>query len=341
MIGLADAPLNGNKALFFQAPVNPLQDLSKVFTIEIFDGGICLRNIDYDGLLLQTEMDRPDQLRTHDQPFACSWARLCPSYKDGAWSIENGTYRGNWLGLWNTEKGFFDGAEIACNKSGIDIAQLQLFAISRNRFKSDYLDDATVEQPIDATPLVVNPQFVGNGYGWTMTGTWGNQRYNGAVEVWHSTDFKYVQTIDGLNDGFYTVTCQMANGEGKNTAYLFATSGSDTQKASVTQSCSGSTFDAQRDCMAQDDKYGLLSVEMEVKNGKLDIGIIEPTSGTTWIVWDNFTLTYTGLVSTDIKDMETDAGGAESYYTHDIQGRRVNAQAKGVYIRNGRKIFIK
>ncbi len=341
MIGLADAPLNGNKALFFQAPVNPLQDLSKVFTIEIFDGGICLRNIDYDGLLLQTEMNRPDQLRTHDQPFACSWARLCPSYKDGAWSIENGTYRGNWLGLWNTENGFFDGAEIACNKSGIDIAQLQLFAISRNRFKSDYLADATVEQPIDATPLVVNPRFVGNGYGWTMTGTWGNQRYNGAVEVWHSTDFKYVQTIDGLNDGFYTVTCQMANGEGKNTAYLFATSGSDTQKATVTQSCSGSNFDAQRDRMAQDDKYGLLSVEMEVKNGKLDIGIIEPTSGTTWIVWDNFTLTYTGLVSTDIKDMETDAGGAEPYYTHDIQGRRVNAQAKGVYIRNGRKIFIR
>lgn len=174
-----------------------------------------------------------------------------------------------------------------------------------------------------------------------MTGTWGNQRYNGAVEVWHSTDFKYVQTIDGLNDGFYTVTCQMANGEGKNTAYLFATSGSDTQKATVTQSCSGSNFDAQRDRMAQDDKYGLLSVEMEVKNGKLDIGIIEPTSGTTWIVWDNFTLTYTGLVSTDIKDMETDAGGAEPYYTHDIQGRRVNAQAKGVYIRNGRKIFIR
>lgn len=340
MIGLKDAPLNGNKALFFQTPVNPLQDLSKVFTIEAYDNGICLRNIDYDGLLLQTEWDRPDQLRTHDQPLACSWARLLPAYDNGAWTIENGTYTGNWLGLWNSDKGYINGAEIACNKKDADIAKLQIFAISRERFNQDYLAEASAENPVDATPLIVNPQFVGNGYGWTMTGTWGNQRYNGAVEVWHSTNFRYVQTVDGLLDGTYTVTCQMANGEGKNTAYLFAQSGGETQKCVVSQSCAGSNFDAQRDLMAGDSNYGILSVNVQVEDGKLDMGIIEPTSGSTWIVWDNFTLTYKGTVPSDIEEVVNGQKGLESDDAYDLQGRKVNPLKKGVYIRNGKKIII-
>nr|MCR4919641.1 alginate lyase family protein [Prevotella sp.] len=100
LIGLNDAPLNGNKALFFQAPAAPVSDLTKVFTIEPYGDAFCLRNIDYDGLLLQTEWDRPDQLRTHDQPLACEWTRLLFAYADGAWTVENGKYPGNWLGLW-------------------------------------------------------------------------------------------------------------------------------------------------------------------------------------------------------------------------------------------------
>lgn len=340
MIGLKDAPLNGNKALFFQTPVNPLHDLSKVFTIEAYDKGICLRNIDYDGLLLQTEWDRPDQLRTHDQPLACSWARLLPAYDNGAWTIENGTYTGNWLGLWNSDKGYVNGSEIACNKQDADIATLQIFAISRERFNQDYLAEGSAENPVDATPLIVNPQFVGNGYGWTMTGIWGNQRYNGAVEVWHSTNFKYVQTVDGLPDGIYTVTCQMANGEGKNTAYLFAESGGETQKSVVSQSCAGSNFDAQRDLMASNPNYGILSVNVQVEDGKLDIGVIEPTSGTTWIVWDNFTLTYKGTVPSGIEEVVTDQNGTVADGVYDLQGRKVNPMKKGVYIRNGKKIII-
>ena len=83
LVGLKDAPKNGNKALFFQTPAEPLNDLSKVFTIESYGDAYCLRNIDYDGLLLQTEWDRPDQLRTHDQPLACEWTRLLLHYTDG------------------------------------------------------------------------------------------------------------------------------------------------------------------------------------------------------------------------------------------------------------------
>ncbi len=340
LIGLKDAPKNGNKALFFQTPADPTTDLTKVFTIEPYGDAFCLRNIDYDGLLLQTEWDRPDQLRTHDQPLACEWTRFLLAYADGSWTLENGRYPGNWLGLWTPANGYRDGEEIACNKTGADIAHLQLFAIEKNRFHADLVGGSSpTEKAVDLTPLIVNPQFVGNGYGWTMTGTWGNQRYNGAVEVWHSTNFHYTQTISGLPAGRYTVTCQMANGEGANTGYLYATAGSTTVQDVVKQSCANSNFDAERDKMGNNLKYGLLSVDIEILDGTLTIGIREPSADNTWLVWDNFTLTYKGSIDTAITTVgSTQHDAAPAIY--DLSGRRLTsseAMPRGVYIINGKK----
>ena len=354
LLGLANAPKNGNKALFYQTPADPLQDLAKVFTIEPYNGGFCLRNIDYDGLTLQTEMNAPHNLRTHDQPYACSWARLLLNYQDAAWTMENGTYTGNFFGLWTPANGYRDGEETACNKTGDDIARLQLFAISKEHFHHDYITASSglpAGESIDATPLIVNPQFTGNGFGWNMSGTWGNQRFNGAVEVWHSTNFDFSQTITGLPDGRYTVTCQMANGEGNNTGYLYATSVLDgfavETKATVVQSCAGSNFDAQRDKMAANAAYGLLKVDIDVTGGSLTIGIKEPTSGTTWLVWDNFTLTYHGGEQTGIEDIYDKTLGDTSTrfdqnFVYDLQGRRLSGvPSKGIYIRNGNKYIVR
>ena len=344
LIGLKDAPHNGNKALFFETPVEPLESADKVFTVEPFDGGFCLRNIDYDGLLLQTEMNRPDQLRTHDQPLACSWARFLLQYDGSAWTVENGTYTGNWLGLWTPANGYRDGEEIACNKKGDEIAHLQLFAIDKQRFHTDYLQGATVEHPKDATVLVANPDFVGNGAGWTMTGTWGNQRYNGSVEVWHSTNFDFSQSLSGLPDGWYNLTCQMVNGEGKNTGYVYATSGANTAQAVVKQNCAGSTFDAERDKMSANAQYAQLSVDIQVEGGTLTYGIKEPSSDTTWLVWDNFRLTYANNGSLGIGTLVDDAAKKVVRGTYDLQGRRLTVDQptrKGIYIINGRKVVIK
>ena len=333
LIGLHDAPLNGNKALFFQTPAEPLSDLSEVFTIEPYGDAFCLRNMEYDGLLLQTEWDKPYQLRTHDQPLACEWTRLLMNYTDGAWTVENGKYTGNWLGLWTPANGYRNGEEIALNKTGDEISRLQIFAINKKTFHSDFI---TKDVEKDVTALLVNPQFIGKGFGWSMTGTWGNQRYNGAVEVWHSTNFKLSQTIVGLLDGRYTVTCQMANGEGSNTGYLFATSGGITEKAVVSQSCAGSNFDAQRDMMAANASYGLLSVDIEVTGGMLTVGIQE-TSSNTWLVWDNFTLTYKGTSATGISET-TESRQPAKGTLYDLQGRRIySAPQKGIYIMNGKK----
>ena len=353
MIGLrANAPQNGNRALFYETPVNPLSSLNKVFTLEEFDGGYCLRNIDYDGLLLQTEMNAAWNIRTHDQPYGISWARFLLQSAGSSWTLENGTYPGNWLGLWTPANGYVDGEEMACNKQGDEIGHLQLFAIPRKRFHADYVGASIASaegKAADITPLIANPAFEGNSWAlWTVAGTWGNQRFNGAAEVWHSTDFSMQQTVTGLPTGIYTVSCQMSNGEGKNTGYLFASASGQTQQSVVTQSCATSTFDAERDKMAADANYAKLSVNAVVdETGILTFGIKEPTNGTTWLVFDNFRLAYDGPVPDGISQlMVTDKSSDGNWY--DLSGRRIpqssiinNTLRKGIYIKGHRKLMVK
>ncbi|MBP5770985.1 MAG: alginate lyase family protein [Bacteroidaceae bacterium] len=354
LIGLrANAPMNGNRALFYEASVNPLTSLNTVFTIEPFEGGYCLRNIDYDGLLLQTEANAAWNFRTHDQPYGISWARFLFASTGDAWTIENGTYPGNWLGLWTPANGYRDGEELACNKTGDEVGHFQLFAIPRSRFHTDYLSVPVGSPdgiPIDATPLIQNPSFEGYSWTlWTVTGTFGNQRFNGAAETWHSTDFSMQQTLTGLPAGRYTVSCQMANGEGNKTGYLFATAGGETRQAVVRQSCATSNFDAERDKMAANANYGRLSVDATVdKDGQLTFGIAEPTNGTTWLVFDNFRLTYEGALPDGI-GATTDSPGTMADAVYDVSGRLVRRTSsdthrtlrKGIYIANHRKILVR
>lgn len=195
--------------------------------------------------------------------------------------------------------------------------------------------------PIDANSLIVNPDFATiDGTGWTMAGTWGNQRFNGAVEVWHSTNFDFSQTITGLPDGEYTVSCQLVYGEGSKTGYLYATSGSETLKATVKQSCAGSEFDTQRDRMAANANYARLSVTVNVTGGTLTIGIKDTSSGTNWLVWDNFTLTCDKGQPTGIQEIVNRQSSNRKCY--DLQGHPINGTPKrGIYIIDGKKVFVK
>jgi hypothetical protein len=355
MLHLSNGLQNGNMALFYENAVHPVADLSTLFTIESFEGGHCFRPVDEDGLLLQTEMNAAWNIRTHDQPYGISWARFLLTSTGSAWTIENGTYPGNWLGLWTVENGYTDGEELACNKQGEDIGRFQIFAIKRATFHHQWLADKNGELPVDATVLIQNPDFTGNSWVlWTVTGTFGNQRFNGAAETWHSTDFTMQQTLTGLPAGRYTVSCQMANGEGSNTGYLFATSSGSTEKAVVSQSCVGSNFDAERDRMAANSNYGLLSVDVEVgDDGRLTFGIAEPTNGTTWLVFDNFRLTFKENYFVGIEDVADPENGNRSSLYYDLSGRPMgklsdfttsskNTSHGGqIYIVNGRKVLIK
>lgn len=346
MLHMAEGKENGNRALYYETSVAPTSDVSTLFTLEAFDGGYCLRNIDYDGLLLQTEMNAAWNFRTHDQPYGISWARFLLATVGGTWTIENGTYPGNWLGLWTPDNGYIDGQELACNKQGDEVGHYQLFAITRALLHGQMLAGATEEKPIDATVLIQNPAFDGNSWAlWSVQGTFGNQRFNGAAETWHSTDFQMEQTLRGMPAGKYTVSCQMANGEGQNTGYLYATAAGQTSRAVVSQSCAGSNFDAERNKMAANARYGLLEAEAYVgEDGTLTFGLREPTNGTTWLVFDNFRLTYQGTVDNGVDHVYGQNGAADRWF--DLTGRalptdwmRQSGRPKGVYIVNGRKVI--
>ena len=346
LLTLKDAPKNGNKAFMLSEPADftDRNSFVQLFQIEKYNNGYTIRNVDYDGLTLQTEWNHPEQMRTHDQPFACEWSLLLLEYTDGAWTVENGKYNGNYLGLWTTANGLRDGEELACNKGENDMLRLQIFAVERSQFHTDYLESLNETNPegVDATPFLLNPEFMGKGFGWTMNGTWGNQRYNGAAEVWHSKNFNLSQEMYGLPDGKYTVTCQMSNGDGANTGFLFATSGTETKKAVVEASSIGSNFDAERDKMAANTNYGLLKVDIQVTGGNLKIGINDPSDGTNWIVWDNFTLTYHGNTTVGIEEIHRQPDMMTDRTIYDLQGRVIkHPQKHGIYIMNGRKFISK
>lgn len=343
MLHLANGKRNGNKALCYTAPVSPETNFSTLFTVEPFDGGYCFRNIDYDCLLLQTEADAPHKFHTNDQPEVCSWTRFLLANDGSAWTIENGSYPTNYLGLWTYANGYADGEELACNKQGEEFGHYQIYAIEKRLLFEKLAKDASDDTPKDMTVFIDNPNFNGNSWTfWDVTGTFGNQRFNGAVETWHSTNFSMQQTLSNLPAGFYTVTCQMVNGEGQNTGYLFATAGKTTVRDVVKQSCAGSNFDAERNKLNNLKKHGLLSVDIYVPVGcDLTFGLKEPANGTTWLVFDNFHLYYKGDGNVGIsKPQIVGENGATVIY--DLQGRRIDGRhvKKGIYIVNGRKMIV-
>lgn len=95
---------------------------------------------------------------------------------------------------------------------------------------------------------------------------------------------------------------------------------------------------------AADERYGLLTVNINVLEGEaLTFGITEPTNGTTWLVFDNFRLSYLGADITEVKELTDDLSGRkQDDAVYDFCGRRIQSAIleKGVYIVNGKKVLI-
>ena len=95
--------------------------------------------------------------------------------------------------------------------------------------------------------------------------------------------------------------------------------------------------------MTSNPEYGKLSVDVAVTDGVLTIGVAEPSAGTTWLVFDNFTLTYSSSDVSGITEVKSQYDGNRTDgYIYDLQGRRLTSvPQKGLYIRNGKKYLVK
>ena len=83
------------------------------------------------------------------------------------------------------------------------------------------MSDASNENPVNVTSLITNPSFTVTGAtgaaenssaGWTVTGTAGGGKVGaldaGVIESWNSDNFDIYQTLKGLPQGWYRLTCK-------------------------------------------------------------------------------------------------------------------------------------
>lgn len=320
--------------VYYKASVEPTSAAinGMTWTLESVGSGFAMRNLEYSVSPFQTEWNAAWKFDTNDvYETANEWTEVRFAYSGGAWTIQNGKYpNSGYLGPWN-DGNFTNGAECAANKSGNNIGKFQIYAISRDRFKQNLLDNASSSNPVDLTPWYVsNATFDGNSSdGWetsfsaNASGWWGNHSFGnlGAENYQQVAEVKQTLT---LPNGKYKVALQGASNKvSENQAYVFATQDGNTQKTYFTQSTVSTTDgekwnDMQYNLllMMQDRSYGQVQTpEVTVTNGSLTIGY-KNESGHSWDVYDNFKLYCTGVdLSTYIAEFNAFRAKAEGLLT--------------------------
>ena len=225
-------------------------------------------------------------------------------------------------------------------------------------------EDATAENPVDFTGLILNPDFsLGHIGGWTNTfvdgetanhlGYQSSNHTNGEIvisqfmEAWAQTDSYYnpncehraigdgelKQTIKNLPAGVYVLAADVvaAFEDDYNLqvqgAQLFATSGSgDFYTEIATQPYAPQHFE----------------LTFVSDGGDITIGLRSINTEANWIAGDNFKLFYLGtetpVAINTVEQAKTAAAGNAIY---NLAGQKLTAPQKGLNIINGKKIFIK
>ena len=199
--------------------------------------------------------------------------------------------------------------------------------------------------PVDMTSKITNPSFT-SAYttGWTLTGTAPNA-YNstyGTYEQYRRIGGLH-QDISDLPNGVYKVTMQATWRDDNNPKLtqssftLFATSGSLTTKA-YASAAPQNNFANTAKKMSEDASYGLIETYIIVSDGNLRIGYYE-SNGSTWPVFDNFTLTYYGTSTEAYALAHTqEANRVNEYlstgYINDMPSSGLKTAINGVYTSN-------
>ncbi len=316
MLGLASSTNQTYNAMFYQASVSDLtKDLAKVWMLEVNGENYGLRNLSLNAYQLQTEWSGDGKSlywRTNDQDASIEWTGLGLSYADDAWSLTS-TKNSRPLGIYNNTEGSpAEGNELGANDAG-NGQKFQIYSIPKATFNAKLLAGASAESAVDATALIYNPTFDyknnNNRIGcWSGTVTYqskgnsGNYNYgNGAIEMYHMPSFDLNQTLTNLPNGKYQVSVQVVQ-SGTYTAELYATSNGTTKTMTANTATDGD-FATNAKALAADRTKGKITVEVVVDDGNMTIGLRDASSSSSWIVFDNFTMSYLGTV--DISEYVT------------------------------------
>ena len=168
------------------------------------------------------------------------------------------------------------------------------------------MDEASDTNPVDATSLIINPNFsfpaILKGESWTMvSGNYnacGGNVDNPCAESWRAS-FTLSQTITVPN-GIYELTAQAAVTEysatGANMPVVYA----GDQTTPFTAMTEGENSMGGVSTSFTAGKYVVGPIRVVVTNGSLTIGV-RGTRTDTWCVWDNFRLTYKGVDLSELR----------------------------------------
>ena len=192
-------------------------------------------------------------------------------------------------------------------------------------------EDGDDDQPKDVTSqYIVNPSFDSDISGWTNTGgtaQWKQSKWdvlsNWCEFGWTGSaiaDQEVVQTPT-LPAGSYKLSVNCATDKGAKGVYLIA----DDQSTEMTGTGG----------------IGFFSVEFTVTSEKaVKLGLKLQNTTATWVNFDNFTLektSTTGIGNVNLNDNVNDN------YWYTLDGRRLTGKptAKGLYIKDGRKVVLR
>lgn len=218
--------------------------------------------------------------------------------------------------------------------------------------RDEALAKATLDSPVDATYYIGNPDFSRNAItSWQGSPSIGGNQENYCAEKWNTT-FDVNQSISGLPNGKYVVSCQGFYRDGTNNvaypehtssteslnAYLYA---GDNQKALMSvydeagkssKLTSTGTYDTGNgkyvpntmptaSTAFSEGLYSDNSVECIVTGGTLQLGVKKTVAvSEDWSIFDNFSLKYYGkVIASEAQELPTTGNlTADTWYKYTV-----------------------
>ena len=169
------------------------------------------------------------------------------------------------------------------------------------------LEAATVNDPVDATWLILDPNFGRNNRNvgsWTMEASnknlSGGNNINNCAESWNST-FTLSQTLSSVPNGVYKMTAQgFYRQDGSDTEHLPVFYINNETKSfnpmGTLTDHSGDGLNGMDDASVEftNGNYTIEPIWVSVTDNTITLGAKLETNTTLWCIWDNFVLTYFG-----------------------------------------------
>ena len=201
----------------------------------------------------------------------------------------------------------YDGTSTVLGKNIDGTTDNALWSINSEADMRTMLEAATKDAPVDATWLILDPNFGRNN---RNVGAWekwsqnaenktnlnisGGNNTNNCAESYHAK-FYVKQTLTGVPNGVYELTAQgfyrQDGSDNENLPYFYINS--EKQNFPLRTGSEGSMSAASESFT--NGLYTINPIRVNVTNGTITLGAENETNLSLWCIWDNFTLKYFGV----------------------------------------------